>query len=54
MTMDKFDWFKNEFENLSNDEQVEIFNKFCQENRYEDEIKSHQKSFKWFKPIWTM
>ena len=36
--MDKFDWFKNEFENLSNDEQVEIFNKFCEENRYEDEI----------------
>ena len=36
--MDKFDWFKNEFENLSNDEQVEIFNKFCQECRYDDEI----------------
>ena len=36
--MDKFDWFKNEFENLSNDEQVEIFNKYCRENRFEDEI----------------
>ena len=39
MNMDKFDWFKNEFfNNLSNDEQVEIFNKFCEENGYEDEI----------------
>ena len=36
--MDKFDWFKNEFENLSNDEQVEIFNKYCRENSFEDEI----------------
>ena len=36
--MDKFDWFKNEFENLLNDEQVEIFNKYCRENRFEDEI----------------
>ena len=36
--MDKFDWFKNEFENLSNDEQVEIFNKYRRENRFEDEI----------------
>ena len=36
--MDKFDWFKGQFENLSNDEQVEIFNKFCEENRYEDDI----------------
>ena len=39
MIMDKFDWFKSKFENdLSNDEQIEIFNKFCEENRYEDEI----------------
>ena len=38
MIMDKFDWFKNEFENLSNYEQVEIFNKFCEENGYEDDI----------------
>ena len=36
--MDKFDWFKGQFEGLSNNEQVEIFNKFCEENRYEDEI----------------
>ena len=36
--MDKFDWFKNEFENLSNDEQVEIFNKFCEVAGLEDEI----------------
>ena len=36
--MDKFDWFKGQFENLSKKEQVEIFNKFCEENRYEDDI----------------
>ena len=36
--MDKFDWFKNEFENLSDDEQIEIFNRYCEENSYEDEI----------------
>ena len=36
--MDKFDWFKGQFENLSKNEQVEIFNKFCEENRYEDDI----------------
>lgn len=36
--MDKFDWFKGQFEGLSNVEQIEIFNKFCEENRYEDEI----------------
>lgn len=38
--MDKFDWFKGQFEGLSNDEQVEIFNKFCEENGYEDDIYS--------------
>ena len=39
MIMDKFEWFKNEFENnLSKDEQIEIFNKYCEESRYEDEI----------------
>ena len=37
--MDKFDWFKSKFENdLSNDEQVEIFNKFCEEYGLEDDI----------------
>ena len=36
--MDKFDWFKGQFENLSKNEQVEIFNKFCEENGYEDDI----------------
>ena len=38
--MDKFDWFKGQFENLSKNEQVEIFNKFCQEYRIEDDIYS--------------
>lgn len=38
MDMDKFDWFKDSFINLSYNEQVEIFNKYCQENGYEDEI----------------
>ena len=37
--MDKFDWFKEKFENnLSEGEQIEIFNSYCQENRIEDEI----------------
>ena len=36
--MDKFDWFKSQFENLSKSEQVEIFNKFCEEIGYEDDI----------------
>ena len=37
--MDKFDWFKSKFEfDLSKDDQIEIFNKFCEENGYEDEI----------------
>ena len=39
MTMDKFDWFKNEFENnISKEEQIEIFNKFCEVAGLEDEI----------------
>lgn len=36
--MDKFDWFKGQFENLSKNEQVEIFNKFCEVAGLEDEI----------------
>lgn len=37
--MEKFEWFKSEFENLSASEQVEIFNKYCERNKYyEDEI----------------
>lgn len=36
--MDKFDWFKGQFEGLSNGEQVEIFNEYCQEYGNEDEI----------------
>ena len=37
--MDKFDWFKNEFENnISKEEQIEIFNKFCEVAGLEDEI----------------
>ena len=36
--MDKFDWFKNEFENLSYNEQIDIFNRYCEESWYEDEI----------------
>ena len=39
--MDKFDWFKETFENvLSEDEQVEIFNRFCDENGLEEKIYS--------------
>lgn len=38
--MDKFEWFKNEFENLSTSDQIEIFNSYCRENQYEDEIYS--------------
>ena len=36
--MDKFDWFEEQLENLSNDEQVEIFNRYCREYGIEDEI----------------
>lgn len=39
--MDKFDWFKEQFENiLSEDEQVEIFNRFCGESGLEEKIYS--------------
>lgn len=39
--MDKFDWFKEKFEDmLSEDEQVEIFNRFCDENGLEEKIYS--------------
>ena len=39
--MDKFNWFKEEFEDmLSEDEQVEIFNRFCDENGLEEKIYS--------------
>ena len=39
--MDKFDWFKEQFENLlSEEEQVEIFNRFCDENGLEKKIYS--------------
>lgn len=39
MIMNKIDWFKDEFENeLSEGEQIEIFNKYCERNHYEDEI----------------
>ena len=36
--MDKFEWFKDEFANLSNYEQIEIFNRFCEEYGSEEEI----------------
>ena len=39
--MDKFDWFNEQFEDLlSEDEQVEIFNRFCDENGLEEKIYS--------------
>ncbi len=39
--MDKFDWFKDKFENtLSEEEQVQIFNDFCDENGFEEKIYS--------------
>lgn len=37
--MDRFDWFKEKFENtLSEEEQVEIFNNYCDENGLEEDI----------------
>lgn len=37
--MDKFEWFKTQFASLSIDEQVEVFNKYCELTKcYEDEI----------------
>lgn len=32
--MDKFEWFDSQFANLSNDEQIGVFNKFCELNNY--------------------
>lgn len=34
--MDKFGKFKKDFQNLSKDEQVKIFNDFCDKNGLED------------------
>ena len=36
--MDKFDWFKYEFENLSESEQVDVYNKYCDINKTEGTI----------------
>lgn len=37
--MDKFDWFKSEFENgLTSDQQVDIFNRYCDINGYKEHI----------------
>lgn len=37
--MSKMEWFENEFSNLSYSEQVEVFNKYCELNKYyNDEI----------------
>ena len=37
--MNKFDWFKGKFEfGLSNEKQVDIFNRYCKEYNIEDEI----------------
>ena len=37
MDKDKFDKFRKDFQNLSKDEQIEIFNDFCDKNGHEDE-----------------
>ena len=53
--MDKFEWFQNEFANLSTDKQVEVFNKYCElSNCYEDEIyplDEFNKMFSNYKPL---
>ena len=36
--MDKFDWFKNEFEKLSFGEQVDIYNRYCGINKINSHI----------------
>lgn len=36
--MDKFDWFKNEFENLAANEQVDIYNHYCDINKIDSHI----------------
>ena len=39
--MDKLEWFKEQYENtLSEFEQIEIFNRFCDENGLEEKIYS--------------
>lgn len=61
--MDKFDWFKDKFEfDLSKDEQVEIFNRYCGESGVEaviyliemfDEIFSNKKPSEVFQMVQT-
>ena len=36
--MDKFDWFKNAFANLSASEQIDIYNKYCDINHLDNQI----------------
>ena len=36
--MDKFDWFKNEFNILSADKQIDIYNKYCDINGLDSQI----------------
>lgn len=37
--MSKYEWFRNEFANLSTDEQIEMFNKYCELSKcYNDTI----------------
>ena len=60
--MNKFDWFKGEFLNLSKGEQVEIFNRYCGESGVEaviypiemfDEIFSNKKPSEVFQMVQT-
>ena len=52
--MDKFDWFKEKFENvLSEEEQIEIFNDFADENGLEEKIfpmEEFNEAFSGYKP----
>ena len=36
--MDKFDWFKTQFEELSSDKQVDVYNKYCDINKLDSHI----------------
>ena len=36
--MDKFDWFKTQFEKLSDGEQIDMFNRFCGINKIDSHI----------------
>lgn len=36
--MDKFDWFKNEFNVLSASEQIDIYNRYCDINHLDNQI----------------